>query len=374
MGKTKLDLVTHCYRRPLFYDNTVDLKDEERTVDKVALPGVDAEKVPGVAVAKLPGVDTEKEPGMDREKLSGKDRKKLPKKDREKLPKKDREKLSRKDREKEEGKNTEAVPGANSETPPQWFIGDYELTSKRTAALMTNNRGNQVTGEYTEPWSAVLTPKGHVAVTLRRHKCIAVWSGNGDTMAEFGHEHLRCPTGLAVEKDGRFIVTDEQANKVYIFSPSRVLQCVLGEEAGITFNQPRHVCLSTTGRIIVSDSGHHCVKIFNKDGIYVNKIGEFGSGDGQFKFPYGVCVDQEGHIIVSDHYNNRVSMFHADGTFMQHLVTAKNGVKRPRGVAVRCAHNRKLFVTHGGLRATEVLVFRMTLNVSELLINVKCFV
>ncbi|XP_041371857.1 tripartite motif-containing protein 2-like isoform X2 [Gigantopelta aegis] len=275
------------------------------------------------------------------------------------------------------GTTAEGLQDASSVT--HMYNGAVLVTDMLGSKIVLFSRSGRpeksfITGEYTEPWSAVLTPKGHVAVTLRRHKCIAVWSGNGDTMAEFGHEHLRCPTGLAVEKDGRFIVTDEQANKVYIFSPSRVLQCVLGEEAGITFNQPRHVCLSTTGRIIVSDSGHHCVKIFNKDGIYVNKIGEFGSGDGQFKFPYGVCVDQEGHIIVSDHYNNRVSMFHADGTFMQHLVTAKNGVKRPRGVAVRCAHNRKLFVTHGGLRATEVLVFRMTLNVSELLINVKCFV
>ena len=193
-------------------------------------------------------------------------------------------------------------------------------------------------------------------------------------MAEFGHEHLRCPTGLAVDKDGRFIVTDEQSNKVLIFSPNRVLQFVLGEEAGITFEQPRHVCLSTAGRIIVSDSGHHCVKIFDREGNYVTEFGEFGSGDGQFKFPYGVCVDQDGHIIVADHYNDRVSMFHEDGSFVQHLVTAKNGVKRPRGVAVRCAHNRKLYVTHGDLRATEVLVYRMTLNGTEVKINIKCFV
>ena len=38
-----------------------------------------------------------------------------------------------------------------------------------------------------EPWSACITPRGHVAVTLRRLACVTVWSGNGTLVREFGH-------------------------------------------------------------------------------------------------------------------------------------------------------------------------------------------
>lgn len=344
-----------------------------------------------------------------------------------------------------------------------------------------------------EPWCACVTPKGHVAVTLRRRSCVTVWSGHGSLVREFGHDVLKCPTGLACDYRGRFIVTDERTNRVAIFSDTGKFLRYLGhknghaeddasnssqrdgcsnqrkrkttDSGGLTSNRekhtlnsdctntenrdrtadsacltqrgnhsskgkrradenphgdnalsfssvtiphgrngtlqtpqhsdtgnstaelaaptdteasseqdsahndsdrepfqfslPRYVCVTGSGKVVVSDSGSHSVKVFTSDGDYLHSIGRHGSGDGQLKVPYGVCCDQHENIYIADHYNDRVSVFSIDGGFLQHVLTSSSGLSRPKSVAVRSAHERMLYIAHGGLRAKEVLVYRL---------------
>ncbi len=45
--------------------------------------------------------------------------------------------------------------------------------------------------------------------------------------------------------------------------------------------------------------------------------GSYGTGDGQFAFPYGVAVDpSSGDVYVSDHGNDRVQKFTSAGTYL----------------------------------------------------------
>ena len=75
--------------------------------------------------------------------------------------------------------------------------------------------------------------------------------------------------------------------------------------------------------------------------------------------PYGVCCDAQENVYVADYYNDRVSVFSMEGRFLQHAVTQASGVCRPKSVAVRCGARRRLYVAHGGLRATELLMYRL---------------
>ena len=369
-----------------------------------------------------------------------------------------------------------------------------DLVEGKITFMGSNGRAVKefITETGSEPWCACVTPKGHVAVTLRRRSCVTVWSGHGSLVREFGHDVLKCPTGLACDYKGRFIVTDERTNRVAIFSdtgkflrylghgssqaadagpdssagdcrssePERkashdggstshrqhqvvsrvcvntdngrrggdsVSQTARGDrssssedsradentppplsaptpaphrrhgtsstpdtgkltahrktEATATdtdtrsehdaahsdnddgkpfqFSLPRYVCVTGSGRLVVSDSGSHSVKVFTADGSYLHSIGRHGSGDGQLKVPYGVCCDQHDNIYIADHYNDRVSVFSIDGGFLQHVLTSSSGLSRPKSVAVRSAHDRMLYIAHGGLRTREVLVYRL---------------
>ncbi|KAH3725365.1 hypothetical protein DPMN_051198 [Dreissena polymorpha] len=121
------------------------------------------------------------------------------------------------------------------------------------------------------------------------------------------------------------------------------------------FDSPRYVCVSPKGNIYVSESGNHCVKILDVNGIYIRLIGKLGERDGDLK--YGVCSDPLGHVIVADHYNRRVSMFTHDGWFMCHVVDGSIGVVLPKGLAL--SPDLNLCVSSGRQKACEIKVFKL---------------
>ncbi|KAL5010075.1 hypothetical protein ScPMuIL_012380 [Solemya velum] len=248
-------------------------------------------------------------------------------------------------------------------------------------------------GNHAEPWAAVVNPHGTLAVTIARESCVKVISGTGDILKRFGDGILKRPSGLAVDRKGRYIVSDVESNQVFVLDRlGKVLRVLGNDEAGpktstqsdnadisadvdrVIFDQPRYVCVSRKGEIIVSDSGNHCIKMFDSSGKFIRKFGEYGRKDGQLKFPYGVCSDKENNIIVADHYNNRVCMFGEDGTFIQHLVTAEKGLCRPQGISMKFGHDPRLYVTHGDLRAHEVLCYKVIDPTYSCTVEVKSFV
>lgn len=213
--------------------------------------------------------------------------------------------------------------------------------------------------EIFEPWSCVVTQDGHIAVTSRKERCVVVVSECGNIVKSFGQGFFKAPSGIAMDKDGRFIVSDVESNRVSIHDGDGTWIKNIGDPNAPeqSFKQPRYVTVSLSQNIIVSDSGNNCIKIFDEKGVYVKKVGSFGSRDGEFKFPYGVCTDNLGDIYVADHYNNRISMFSRDGEFVRHLVTSNHDLKLPQSIALSPELN--LYITHGGLKACEVTVFKL---------------
>ncbi len=81
----------------------------------------------------------------------------------------------------------------------------------------------------------------------------------------------------------------------------------------------------TLNRIIISDSSHwslgfanHRVQVFSKDGVFLGKFGDPGTGNGQFSAPWGITTDATGNIFVVDCDNHRVQKFDKD---FNHLAT-----------------------------------------------------
>lgn len=79
---------------------------------------------------------------------------------------------------------------------------------------------------------------------------------------------------------------------------------------------PHYIAVSSTNRVIVSDSNNHRVQIFDVNGRVLKAFGSEGSDEGQFKFPRGVAVDDQGYIVVADSGNNRIQMFTPEGDFL----------------------------------------------------------
>ncbi|XP_045162506.2 tripartite motif-containing protein 2-like isoform X2 [Mercenaria mercenaria] len=214
--------------------------------------------------------------------------------------------------------------------------------------------------EINLPWATTVTKDNYIAVSLCKDRCVKVLNMDGDVMNSFGEDYFVRPTGLATDKKGNFIVCDFSTDKVLMFDSEGKFICYLGnsDNEEECFSKPSYVCVSITGDIIVSDSGHHKIKIFDSQGKFIRSVGCFGRGKKQFKSPYGVTTNKCGDIFVADHYNNRISMFTRDGVFVRHLVTSEHGLVHPQGLTI--SEDLHLYITHGHLKACEILVFKLT--------------
>ena len=82
---------------------------------------------------------------------------------------------------------------------------------------------------------------------------------------------------------------------------------------------PWGVATNSKGQIVVAEYGGHCVSVFTPEG---QKVGSYGSADGQFSGPRGVAVDRDDNIIVIDGGNHRVQKFTSEGEFLKEVGTA----------------------------------------------------
>jgi streptogramin lyase len=74
--------------------------------------------------------------------------------------------------------------------------------------------------------------------------------------------------------------------------------------------------------------------------VYVNKLGGFGIGDGQFSGPTGIAFDSSGNIYVADSGNDRIEKFDSDGNFIAKLgALQSNMFDAPSGIATDSSDN-----------------------------------
>lgn len=210
-----------------------------------------------------------------------------------------------------------------------------------------------------QPWASAVTKDNNIAVTVCKDRCVKIFTQNGELVTTFGHGYFIRPAGIATDKQGNFIVCDSMNDEVSMFDGKGEFLRYLGKATKDEkcFNKPCYVCVSSTDDIIVSDGGHHMIKVFDSNGNFVRSIGSFGKKDRQFKSPYGVCTNIFGQIFVADHYNSRIAMYTRDGQLGRHLVTSEHGLVHPQGLAI--SSDNHLYVTHGHLKASEILMFKL---------------
>ena len=110
-------------------------------------------------------------------------------------------------------------------------------------------------------------------------------------------------------------------------------------------NLPGGVIVNQKGEVVVVEC--ESVSVFSPSGKKLQSFGSYGSGQGQFYFPWGVAVDGEGNILVVDTKNHRIQKFTASGQFLCVVGTQGGGPLQfnvPMYIAFN-ATNNKIYVT-----------------------------
>ena len=197
-----------------------------------------------------------------------------------------------------------------------------------------------------EPWSVAFSRSGDVIVchgTAGQPGKIAVFAESGEFIKHITNKHLKNPIEVSVGRDGHLIVCDFCDKTIKVLSPdgTKLFQSFSAPDSDCDWFPQFAVCHQE--KFFVSCFWGHCVKVFNKEGVFLYNIGSEGSRDGQFNGPAGLAVDTFGCLIVCDRNNNRLQVFTLDGKFVTKIKPQHTGLGTPLSVAA--SSDGRLFVT-----------------------------
>jgi hypothetical protein len=139
------------------------------------------------------------------------------------------------------------------------------------------------------------------------------WEGSVDTLSN---------GRVVVQNTGRGIWDSTTAWKLK--EDLRIGSADAKDEAA--FADVRAIQVDDAGNIYVLDAQTSAVKVFDKDGKFVRRIGRPGKGPGELAFPVGLAWNEKGQLYVVDQHNARYALFDRNGKLVKEY-------PRPRLVA-----------------------------------------
>ena len=140
----------------------------------------------------------------------------------------------------------------------QVFVADYK--GHRVSVFNQNGRyqysfGSEGDGpgQFKNPDQICIAPDGLVYVTDGNNR-VQVLEQDGKFVRQFGKDVLKCPTGIAVTKDGHVVVASWTANKLSFF---KLQGRCFHEVTDIGLKHPFGVAVDACGWVYVSDYDNH---------------------------------------------------------------------------------------------------------------------
>ncbi|XP_068675931.1 E3 ubiquitin-protein ligase TRIM71-like [Montipora foliosa] len=168
------------------------------------------------------------------------------------------------------------------------------------------------------PWSVAFTDSGDLLTLVSGgDNKLCVFSEDGHFIKHINDKHLDKPRHLSITSDGRIIITDWSDKKIKVLSPD-------GNDLLQSFSAPDcdkkpFFAIYHQNKFFVSYVFANSVQVFDKTGVYLHDIGCKGSNDGQFNSPRGLLIDKYNRLIVCDAWNQRLELFTLSGKFLSKL-------------------------------------------------------
>jgi DNA-binding beta-propeller fold protein YncE len=143
----------------------------------------------------------------------------------------------------------------------------------------------------------------------------------GKPTGSFGEGILTRPTGLARDAQrGRIYVSDTHAHDVKVFDDNGLLLETIGHrgEGEGELNFPTHLAFAAD-KLYVTDGMNARVQIYDTQGQVAGTLGQRGLFIGNFTRPKGVTVDPSGNIYVVESFYDSLLVFNSEGSFLMPL-------------------------------------------------------
>jgi sugar lactone lactonase YvrE len=184
-------------------------------------------------------------------------------------------------------------------------------------------------GQFQSPQGISVADDGSIFVADSLNNRIQKFDRNGQYVTSIGGPVQSSQPGLftepwavAVAPDGSIYIADTWNHRVQHFNAAGAYMDGWGAEGntnglatgdpGVFFG-PRGIAVDKDGRVLVSDTGNKRVQIFDSAGAFVSQFGGSGLQPGQLDEPVGIAADAQGNIAVADTWNGRVQTFNVNG-------------------------------------------------------------
>ena len=205
-----------------------------------------------------------------------------------------------------------------------------------TAKMSVKKLGTPIRNIYglNHPLGVAINKKGEIVVTENDGHCVTVFSLSGKKLQSFGtygsgQGQFCNPRGVAVDSMGNLLVADA-SNYIQTFSANGQFIAAVGAKGkgSLQFNDPSGLPFNTyNNKIYVADVYNDRIQVLNSDLTYSGTFGEMGSGNGQFDFPRGVSCDSSGNMYVA-------IIFKSSLKFVRMFGQRREELNKPTGIAV----------------------------------------
>lgn len=232
-----------------------------------------------------------------------------------------------------------------------------------SASVSTSADGTGQEAQFDAPRGVAIDRDGTIYVADTRNNIVRKITSSGvvTTLAGTGgtegatngtgaQARFNEPFGVAVDDAGNLYVADASNNAIRKITAAGVVTTFAGGgAAGIDdgsgtsarFDEPRGICIDSTGTLYVADYDNHTIRKITSAGVVTTIAGRAdvpGSADGQgtaatFRGPMGIAVDSTGVVYVADSGNRAIRRIAASGAVTTLTVTGAT-LGEIRGIAV----------------------------------------
>lgn len=185
-------------------------------------------------------------------------------------------------------------------------------------------------GEFDSPAGIAVDRNGNFLVSDTNNGRIEKFSPTGTFLDIIGTKgsgqgQLGAPNGIAVDSTGSIYIADASNHRVQkLAADGKLIAEWRGPDVG--FYGPRRIAIGPDDSVYVLDQGRTRVVKFSPDGKVLTVWGSKGAGDGQFDDPAAVALDPTANkVYVADPRNKRIQVFDSDGKFITKWIVPEWG-------------------------------------------------
>ncbi|MFC2116098.1 T9SS type A sorting domain-containing protein [Bacteroidota bacterium] len=203
-------------------------------------------------------------------------------------------------------------------TEDQLYIGDAE-----TGQIFKYDEALGATEFYQGtlyPSSMEFSPGNTLYITDSKLQQVIVLDISGNLIHTFGSDILDLPTGIAIDNQNKRILVGEHGGKgtgfkpvvkVWMFDFEGDLIKSFGSHGSGDgqFYRVQGLSIGKCGNIYVVDPYQSRISIFDKDGVFITKFGEYGFQAGHLNIPMDIEFDAQERLLVTSMNNGRLEVF-----------------------------------------------------------------